>query len=63
MIAVAVVDDTLDRPSVPSSWDQINAAVPQLAVTMLAYLAQVTVSFRPSTIRATDTDLRILAGS
>jgi site-specific recombinase XerD len=62
MSAAAAVDDRLDRPKVPSSWDQITTAVPQLAVTMLAYLAQVTVSFRPSTITATDTDLRIFAG-
>jgi integrase len=60
--AVAIEVDSVDRPQVPSNWGQINAAVPQLAVTMLAYLAQVTVSFRPSTIRATDTDLRIFAG-
>jgi site-specific recombinase XerD len=59
---VAVEADSVERPKVPSSWEQINAAVPQLSVTMLAYLAQVTVSFRPSTIKATDTDLRIFAG-
>lgn len=62
MSAVAVVDDRAERPRVPSSWEQINATVPQLAITMLAYLAQVTVSLRPSTIKATDTDLRIFAG-
>jgi integrase len=59
--AVAVVD-RVDRPRVPSSWEQINAVVPQLTITMLAYLAQVTVSLRPSTVTATDTDLRIFAG-
>jgi hypothetical protein len=36
-------------------------ADPLLAATMLAYLAQITVS-RPSTVRATEADLRILAG-
>src|SRR6056297_2284006 len=40
----------------------IHAAAPLRAVTMLAYLAQITVSMRPSTVRATETDLRILAG-
>jgi integrase len=60
--AIHAVAGTVERPRVPSSWEQINAAVPQLAVTMLAYLAQVTVSLRPSTIRATDTDLRVFAG-
>jgi integrase len=62
MSTIHAVVGTVERPKVPSNWEQINAAVPQLAVTMLAYLAQVTVSFRPSTIRATDTDLRIFAG-
>jgi integrase len=60
--AVAAVTDLVERPKVPSSWAQIDAAVPQLAVTMLAYLAQVTVSLRPSTVTATATDLRIFAG-
>ena len=62
MTAVATELDGGDRPRVPSSWAQINTAVPQLAATMLAYLAQVTVSLRPSTITAIDTDLRIFAG-
>lgn len=44
MRALAVIDETIERPKVPSSWDQIDATVPQLAITMLAYLAQVTVS-------------------
>jgi integrase len=62
MRALAVIDETIERPKVPSSWDQIDASVPQLAITMLAYLAQVTVSFRPATVTATATDLRIFAG-
>ena len=62
MSAVAAVAGPVERPKVASSWEQIDAAVPQLAATMLAYLAQVTVSFRPSTVTATDTDLRIFAG-
>ena len=59
MRALAVIDETIERPKVPSSWDQIDAAVPKLEITMLAYLAQVTVSFRPATVTATATDLRI----
>ncbi len=62
MSAVAVVAGPVERPKVPSSWDEIDAAVPQVAATMLAYLAQVTVSFRPSTVSSTATDLRIFAG-
>jgi integrase len=62
MSAVVAVTGPLERPKVPSSWEEIDAAVPQLAATMLAYLAQVTVSFRPSTVSSTATDLRIFAG-
>ena len=40
----------------------IDAAAPLLAATMLAYLNQITVSMQPSTVHATETDLRIFAG-
>ena len=60
MSAVAAIAGPVERPKVPSSWD--DEAVPQVAATMLAYLAQGTVSFRPSTVSATATDLRIFAG-
>ncbi len=36
MSAVAAVTGPLERPKVPSSWEEIDAAVPQLAATMLA---------------------------
>ena len=62
MSAIAAVTEHVERPKVPSNWEQINTTVPQLAITMLAYLAQVTVSFRPATVTATATDLRIFAG-
>jgi integrase len=45
---------------VPERWATIHAAAPQVAATMLAYLAQMTVSMRPSTARAIETDLRML---
>jgi integrase len=60
--AIAAVTEHVERPKVPSNWEQINTTVPQLAITMLAYLAQITVSFRPATVTATDTDLRVFAG-
>jgi integrase len=47
---------------VPAPWAEIHAAAPQLATTMVAYVAQIGVSMRPSTVRAVDTDLRIFAG-
>jgi hypothetical protein len=47
---------------VPEKWAAIDAAVPALAATMLAYLAQIAVSMRPSTVRSTEADLRIFAG-
>jgi site-specific recombinase XerD len=47
---------------VPEKWVRIDAAAPVLAATMLAYLDQLAVSMRPSTIKAADTDLRIFAG-
>ena len=50
------------RPVVPERWVAINAAAPQLAATMLAYLDQIAVSQRPATVHAVETDLRIFAG-
>ncbi len=47
---------------VPEKWVGIDAGAPVLAATMLAYLAQIAVSMRPSTVHATETDLRIFAG-
>jgi len=57
--APTVVDDS---PEVPDKWITIHNAAPLLVATMLAYLAQITVSMRPATVRSTETDLRILAG-
>ncbi len=48
--------------NVPAPWAPIHAAAAQLAITMVAYVAQICVSMRPSTARAIDTDLRIFAG-
>ena len=63
MIAVSAIPiDGVGQSEVPAKWAAINAATPLLAVTMLAYLAQITVSMRPATVRATEADLRILAG-
>jgi hypothetical protein len=62
VIAVPAPDVAGDSPEVPDKWIMIHAAAPLLVATMLAYLAQITVSMRPSTVRATETDLRILAG-
>ncbi len=47
---------------VAAPWVPIHTAAPQLATTMVAYVAQCAVSMRPSTARAIDTDLRIFAG-
>jgi integrase len=49
------------RRVVPDRWRAINAAAPQLASTMLAYLDQIAVSQRPATVHAVETDLRIFA--
>ena len=46
----------------PAGWLGIHAGAPQLAATMVAYVAQMGVSMRASTARAIDTDLRIFAG-
>jgi hypothetical protein len=58
-VELTVPDPVAD---VPVPWRAIQAAAPQLAATMLAYVAQMSVSMRPSTVRAIDTDLGILAG-
>jgi integrase len=50
------------RRVVPQRWEAINAAAPQLAATMLAYLDQIAVSQRPNTVNSVETDLRIFAG-
>ncbi len=52
------------RPSrvVPDRWVAIDAVASQMVETMLAYLDQITVSLRPSTVSAVGTDLWILAG-
>ncbi len=47
---------------IPERWVSVNAAAPQLAETMLAYLDQITVSQRPNTVQAVETDLRLFAG-
>jgi site-specific recombinase XerD len=47
---------------VPEKWVGIDASAPVLAATMLAYLDQLAVSMRPSTVAAADTDLRAFAG-
>ena len=47
---------------VPAKWRVIHPAAPQLAATMLAFVAQMTVSMRRSTAGAIATDLRMLAG-
>lgn len=47
--------------SFPERWAQVHSATPQFAVTMLAYLAQITVSMRPATVTSTETDLRTVA--
>jgi len=50
------------QPVVPQAWMQIAAVAPQQATTMVAYVAQIGVSMRPTTARAVETDLRIFAG-
>lgn len=50
------------RPGVPAKWVGIDEAAPALASTMLAYLGQLAVSMRPSTVTAVDLDLRAFAG-
>ncbi len=57
-VAVACVEAV----AVPARWQAVHAAAPQLAATMVAYVAQMGVSMRPSTAKAVDTDLRIFAG-
>ena len=47
---------------VPVAWELVHAAAPQLAATMLAYVDQIAVSLRSSTVKAVATDLRIFAG-
>ena len=47
---------------IPERWVAVNAAAPQLAETMLAYLDQIAVSQRPNTVTAVETDLRLFAG-
>jgi integrase len=47
---------------VPEKWVAIDAAAPTLAATMLAYLAQISVSMRPNSVRSAEADLRIFAG-
>jgi integrase len=47
---------------VPDKWLAIDAAAPTLAATMLAYLAQISVSMRPNSVRSAEADLRIFAG-
>ena len=61
MTALAASADS-GRSDVPDKWLAIDAAAPVLAATMLAYLAQISVSMRPSTVTAVQTDLRIFAG-
>ena len=57
MVAFADVE----AAEVSAGWAGIHAVAPQLAATMVAYVAQMDVSMRPSTARAIDTDLRIFA--
>jgi integrase/recombinase XerD len=47
---------------VPAPWAAIHAAAPQVATTMVAYVAQIGVSMRPSTAKAVETELRIFTG-
>lgn len=47
---------------VPGKWVLIDAAAPVLAATMLAYIDQIAVSMRPSTVTAVGLDLRAFAG-
>ncbi len=59
---IELVDPHPASPDVADRWRAIHAAAPQVAATMLAYVAQMAVSMRPSTARAIETDLRMLAG-
>jgi site-specific recombinase XerD len=43
------------------TWDEIDAAAPQLAATMRAYLTQVATTLRPGTVRGADLGLRCFA--
>ena len=47
---------------VPPKWLHIHDAASMLAVTMLRYVEQITVSLRPATVNAVEIDLRIFAG-
>ncbi|HSH60878.1 MAG TPA: hypothetical protein VK988_14825, partial [Acidimicrobiales bacterium] len=58
----AVAAGVAEAANVSAPWAPIHAVAPQLATTMVAYVAQIRVSMRPSTARAIDTDLRIFAG-
>jgi site-specific recombinase XerD len=49
------------RRVVPTAWQPVAHAAPQLAETMLAYLDQIAVSLRPATVKAVSTDLRVFA--
>ena len=58
MIAVPAPTVVADSPEVPPKWVTIHDAAPLLVATMLAYLAQITVSMRPATVRPTERQLR-----
>ncbi len=60
--AVPMSSDPGGAVEVPVAWEVIHVAAPQLVATMLAYVDQVAVSLRPSTVKAVGTDLRIFAG-
>ena len=62
MTAANAIDPDGGWSSMPAKWATIDTAAPMLAATMLAYLAQITVSMRPSTVRSAEADLRIFAG-
>jgi integrase len=62
MKAVAVTAGLGRRHHVPETWQRIDAAAPQLAATMLAYVDQIAVSLRPNTVHAVEVDLRVFAG-
>jgi site-specific recombinase XerD len=61
MNAVAVAAGVGRRRHVPDTWQRIDAAAPQLAATMLAYVDQIAVSLRPNTVHAVEIDLRVFA--
>lgn len=52
---IELVDPHPASLDVPDRWRAIHAAAPQVAATMLAYVAQMAVSMRPSTARAIET--------